>query len=224
MRTPLTLCALLLCATAQAQTHSAANPVVVELFTSEGCSSCPPADALLAALATQPGNIALSEHVTYWDQFGWTDPYASPSFTDRQEAYKFPLGLSNAFTPQMVIQGQKSVTGSDYRNVLEAVENAPAVAPVTITLGTGLITLPDEVPEGATVWLMYLQRTGQTQVTRGENADRTLNHSNIVRRVVAYPDPSSTVLPIQPFAEDGLAVLVQKGEGGPLLAAGLAWR
>src|SRR5690606_9121092 len=95
--------------------------VVVELFTSQGCSSCPPADALLSELAAQPGVIALALHVDYWDYLGWKDSFASPAFSARQKAYAKSFGRRSIFTPQMVVQGRQALVGHDAPSVLSAI-------------------------------------------------------------------------------------------------------
>jgi hypothetical protein len=109
-----------------------ARPVVVELFTSQGCSSCPPADALLGELARRGDVLALGFHISYWDGLGWRDPFSSQSSTDRQRAYARLLGTGQVYTPQMVVDGRREMVGSDRAAVLAALRDArpQAVAPV----------------------------------------------------------------------------------------------
>src|SRR5262245_56361084 len=99
-------------------------PVVVELFTSEGCSSCPPADAFLGELAQRPDVVPLAFHVDYWDYIGWKDPYANPAFTQRQHDYKAALGLHMVYTPQMIVDGRTDVVGSERGSVEAAIGKA----------------------------------------------------------------------------------------------------
>jgi len=176
------------------------SPVVVELFTSEGCSSCPPADALLAQLAVQPPAenvqvIALEEHVDYWDELGWVDPFSSREWTSRQYAYAGTLGNRNPYTPQMVVQGQAEFVGSHAQlarqKILEAASNASA--PVTLEQaqaeGKGGINLKVTVGKwtgtaksGAVeVWLAITETGLHSAVTGGENAGHELRHAAIVR-------------------------------------------
>src|SRR2546430_9680821 len=122
------ICALLLSlclALAIAPLHAGERPIVVELFTSEGCSSCPPADALLAELAGRPDVLALSFHVDYWDRLGWKDPFSSPDATRRQHGYAEPFGISTGYTPQMVVDGRWQAVGSDRSEVEQALGSAP---------------------------------------------------------------------------------------------------
>src|SRR5579859_2803882 len=117
--------------TAAAETR----PVVVELFTSEGCSSCPPADALLSELArSRPDVLPLAFHITYWDRLGWPDPFALRAATDRQRDYAGTLGLDSIYTPQMVVDGRRDVIGSDRGSVLAALHQAAAAAPPPVPL------------------------------------------------------------------------------------------
>lgn len=165
------------------------RPVVAELFTSEGCSSCPPADALLGELArTRPDVLALAFHVTYWDRLGWPDPFALPAATARQRAYAARLGLDSIYTPQLVVDGVRDVVGSDrgaVRMALTTAERAagPAVPLALTRSATGLhITAGAGAGDGALVLIGY-DALHRTPVARGENAGRLLAEANIVRSV-----------------------------------------
>ena len=176
------------------------NPVLIELFTSEGCSSCPPADLLLAQLDRfQPvptaDLIVLSEHVDYWDDIGWKDPYSSHQFSLRQAGYARRFRLGEAYTPQMVVDGNTQVVGSDERQAVQAIQNAARVDKFGISLsaprleGSNSLTVHVEVgatPAGAKntsgqVWIALADDMDQSVVKRGENAGRTLKHVAVVR-------------------------------------------
>ncbi len=146
-------------------------PVLVELFTSEGCSSCPPADALLQQLdRTQPVGgaqlIVLSEHVDYWNHIGWTDPYSSRFFSDRQSAYTERFGLSSVYTPEMVVDGTTEFVGGDSRLASQAVEKA---IPETSKI------------RKADIYLVTALNHAESQVSRGENGGRRLTHVGVVQ-------------------------------------------
>jgi len=182
-------------------------PVVVELFTSEGCSSCPPADALLAQLdRTQPVAgaliIPLEEHVDYWDSLGWRDPFSSADFTARQVDYARQLRLASPYTPQMVVAGHWNVSGNASRDALAAIAAAArtAQAEVVLTLGgpaTSVATdaplrititakpLPESVRERAKVWLAVTEDGLTSQVSAGENSGRHLEHRAVVRKLLS---------------------------------------
>jgi hypothetical protein len=211
---------------------TAASPVVVELFTSQGCSSCPPADELLAELAGRPGVVALSLHVDYWDYIGWKDPYASPQHTARQQRYTESLNLRYVYTPQIVVDGRVNVVGSRRAEVLEAIETAAKRdRPIDITFVTsngGTVIIPEgHAPdEGATVWLAVYDREHVTEVKRGENAGRSLRNANVVRSFERLGTWSGARLEIpldlsgaRARGRDGCAVIVQRGRAGPVLAA-----
>jgi len=219
---------------------AASNPgearqaVVVELFTSQGCSSCPPADALLGELAERSDVIALSLHVDYWDYIGWKDPYGSPLNTERQRAYAGKLGLRYIYTPQMVVDGRHDIVGFRRDEVLAAIEEAARRdKPVTVEFvpaegGTAIISAGHAPERGATIWLAVFEEGHDTQVKRGENAGRTIRNVNIVRRMERLGTWMGERLEI-PLNLDGAmaqgiygcAVLVQQGRNGPIIGAGL---
>jgi hypothetical protein len=178
--------------------ETARAPVVVELFTSEGCSSCPPADALLARLAEErlPGNIeliALEEHVDYWNDLGWTDPFSSRDWTSRQYVYSGALGNGNAYTPQMVVDGTVEFVGSRAQKARETILKAASKTKIRVTLaqghtnGTGKENFSvkvgrlEKTRDTAEVWLAITETGLHSAVTRGENAGEDLHHAAIVR-------------------------------------------
>lgn len=218
--------------------------VVVELFTSEGCSSCPAADAVLRDVdRTQPVPgvevIALGQHVDYWNRLGWRDPFSAPAFTARQGEYAAHLGSGN-YTPQAVVQGRTELVGSRRTELVAAIRAAAArtqarVAVSWPTPGQLLVRVSD-VPAGAgqpTVRIALVESGLATAVRRGENAGRTLQHAPLVRRWLETgalrPDGSTTVkvgeVPAD-WVQANLRVvaLVQDGAGGSVLgAATAAW-
>jgi len=177
-----------------------ASPVVVELFTSEGCSSCPPADALLAKLGQlgRVGNaevVALEEHVDYWDEQGWRDPFSSHDWTTRQYAYAEVLGNRNPYTPQMVVDGSDQFSGGRTEQALQSIAAAAARVKVPVTLAAASEGKPGKEefsvevgkllpsPKGGTaeVWLAITETGLHSSVTRGENAGQELHHAAVVR-------------------------------------------
>jgi hypothetical protein len=176
--------------------ESARAPVLVELFISEGCSSCPPADALLEQLDRQQAVpeaqvIVLSEHVDYWNHLGWADPWSSRAFSNRQELYARLFGTSGPYTPQMVVDGAAEFVGSDGRAAIAAIR-AAAKRPklpmrVTATDGKTVRVEVDAVPDGknrkGVVWLAFAEDGGTSNVLRGENRGRTLHHVAIAREL-----------------------------------------
>jgi hypothetical protein len=180
--------------------ETARTPVVVELFTSEGCSSCPPADALLARLAEEhlTGNaqvIALEEHVDYWNDLGWTDPFSSKDWTLRQYVYAGILRNGNPYTPQMVVDGTTELVGSRTKQARDTILGAAGKTKIPVMLahgsadGTGKESLSAKVGklEGTTrgdaaeVWLAITETGLHSAVTRGENAGEDLHHAAVVR-------------------------------------------
>lgn len=179
-------------------------PVVVELFTSEGCSSCPPADTLLAQLiSAQPVDgalvIGLSEHVDYWDRLGWKDPFSDARFTRRQNDYAGHDAGDNIYTPQMVVDGTASFVGSDRAAAVAAIKKAAARPMRTIQLTWPTATpghLEIDVPaagdrQASRVFLAVIENGLSSNVTRGENTGHTLTHDGVVRRLVELGQTSA---------------------------------
>ena len=157
-------------------------PVLVELFTSEGCSSCPPADATLALLDSRA--IVLSEHVDYWDRLGWRDRFSSEAFTQRQEVYDKGFGLEGPYTPQMVVDGAVQFNGSDGRRAAEAIQKSAGEQKASITLSrtaSGVKIAVEGTSRDGDVYLALADNAASTEVRNGENKGRTLRHVAVVR-------------------------------------------
>ena len=225
------------------------TPVVIELFTSEGCSSCPPADALLQKLdQSQPVSgaelIVMSEHVDYWNDIGWTDPYSAHEYTTRQGAYADHFGLNTVYTPQMVVDGSFELVGSDERRVLKAIREAAMLkkAPVCVSLGAsddktanihveaGPLASPTGGAQSANVFLGIADDSDESQVSRGENAGRSLRHVAVLRDLTRI----GTVNASDPFSRDlrlnlnsksarklRVVVIIQEPKVGKILGAAL---
>ena len=225
------------------------TPVLVELFTSEGCSSCPPADALLERLdRSQPVSgaelIVLSEHVDYWNDIGWKDPYSSHEYSERQSAYAAQFGLGSIYTPQMVVDGHIELVGSDERRATRAIEDATngTKAPVsissrlsdekTITLHIEAGPLPSSITaESASVFVAIADNSDESHVSRGENAGRTLKHVAVLRNLIRIGAVDRTAVFSRDMKLDlnaknrpnlRVAVIVQEAAAGRVWGAGLA--
>lgn len=205
--------------------HASDRPVVVELFTSQGCSSCPPANANLAKLAQRKDVLALSYSVTYWDRLGWKDVFGKPEFTARQVEYEPGLGQNGPFTPQMVVNGRLSAVGQRLGEVEGLISSARGDEGPDVSISGGQVSIGvGSVPAGgADIWLVrYDPKTVEVLVSRGENRGRTLPHSHVVnelRRIGAWDGRAVKLL--TPSGAGGLAVavLVQGRNGGRILAA-----
>ena len=169
-------------------------PVLIELFTSEGCSSCPPADDLLARLDTQPipgvRAIVLSEHVTYWNQDGWHDPFSSDAITDRQHEYGSRFNLNDIYTPQAVIDGAAQVVGSNGEKLGNAILQAATAPKADLSIasaqwsgGTMQFVLHGSANSDANVFAALAEDSEQVNVLRGENGGHTLHHVAVVRTI-----------------------------------------
>jgi len=233
--------AALLGAAGPARAQEASPLGVLELFTSQGCASCPAADALLGAYAAQGGVLALSLSVDYWDYLGWEDTLATLENSARQRAYAEAMGAGEVFTPQIVVNGRRQVVGNDADAVAAAIAELGAAGDglrvpvgvgydrerVVVTVGTGTAAA---VP--ATIWLVFFTTQTAVAVERGENAGHTLAYSNVVREmqpIGTWWGAAMTVeVPlseVQRHAADGCAVLVQleaEGQPGPIIGAGMA--
>ena len=206
-------------------TSAGTRRVVVELFTSQGCSSCPPADALLGELARRDDVIALGFHISYWDGLAWKDPFSSQSSTDRQRAYARLFDLGQVYTPQMVVDGAREMVGSDRAKVEAALHDArpEAIAPVTFVADRRSVTIGAGDGRGS-VLLVRFARERTTRVAGGENARRTLQDTDAVESLVSLGswDGSPLRFAIEPpAAGEGIAVLVQAADGRMLGAAAL---
>lgn len=204
---------------------AAGDVVVVELFQSQGCSSCPPANANVNALSARPDLLVLSFGVTYWDRLGWKDTFATPQYTNRQYDYAKGLGNANVYTPQVVIGGRRDITGINRGELEGAIASAPRSSAQIFSLDvTGLSVRAGAAPRaGADIWLVrYDPRTIAVPVQAGENDGRTLPHTNIVRELTHLGVWTGTArtYPLPPPAA-GLrtAILLQEVRGGPILAA-----
>jgi hypothetical protein len=203
---------------------SADNPVVIELYQSQGCSSCPPANAALNAIADRADLIALNFSVTYWDRLGWKDIFGDKAYTQRQYDYAGALGNANVYTPQMVINGKRAITGNNPGELNRAiaasnpVSGRPSIESEngSVKIGTGSGT--------AAVWLVrYDPRVQNVAVRSGENSGRTLPHKNIVRQLDRLGE--WTGKPVQLSLTDSKSagwksvILVQRKGGGAIIAA-----
>ena len=208
------------------------GPVVVELFTSQGCSSCPPADALLARLAERPDIIPLALHVDYWDYIGWKDNFASPAFTKRQKGYAHARGARTIYTPQMVVGGRSAVGGHKPMDLAEEIIEALGMPP-TVDLdvareGESIDVRVRAVRPLAAEVLLHLVRYDPSEtvsIGRGENAGHTFTYRNIVTDWETMAtwngrEPLAIRHPV-PGSEPAV-VLVQEANYGPILAAARA--
>ena len=209
------------------------RPVVVELYTSQGCSSCPPADALLGQLSARKDILALSLPITYWDMLGWKDTLASEANTRRQKAYARVLGRGGVYTPQMIVDGMSDVIGSREPAVTAAIGARLAdgqTIPVELTASHQEVHVavgpaPDRGDHDATIWLFRVLPQASVHIGDGENGGRTVTYHNVVRdiRAVGMWKGQAVTLDL-PRGEvgpgrDGIAVVVQQGGYGRIVGA-----
>lgn len=209
---------------AGAQTH----PVLVELYTSQGCSSCPPADEFVAGLATDPGVLALSLHVDYWDYIGWKDTFGNAQFTKRQKAYAKASGSRMIYTPQIIVDGVDRIEGNDPIKVTESIRrHAATLSPVRLEVtreGGNLVIRAHANPplnRGARVQLVQFIPKATVRIERGENAGREVSYYNVVTNWQAVGQWAGTdplELTTELAGSDPAVVIVQSEGPGEVLA------
>jgi hypothetical protein len=223
----LALAAIAIALTAGTSGFAAEPRAVIELFTSQGCSSCPPADQVLAQMAQDPTLIPLTLPIDYWDYLGWKDTLALAGHANRQRAYSRVRGDRDVYTPQAVINGAAQALGSDHgaieRAITQSRSNSATLAlPLTLTLANGQLTVSapaakSEVTQ-AEVWLCPVTRSIEVAIGRGENSGHTFTYRNVVRRWIKLGDwngqPATWSIPVAKFKTDGVdavAVVLQSG-------------
>jgi hypothetical protein len=204
---------------------AAERPVVVELFTSQGCSSCPPADAYLRELTKDRRDVlALAFHVTYWDRLGWKDPFSLPAATQRQDVYGRRFG-DGSYTPEIVVDGAASMVGSHRGDVGSAIENAKrngrTAAAVSVTRNGEQVAIQIGAGSGnGRILLIGFDHEHTTAVGRGENSGQTLTEANVVRSVRSVGQWSGTSLRVnEPFPEGQDAAVVLEAPDGQIVGA-----
>ena len=212
---------------------AAARPVIVELFTSQGCSSCPPADAFLETLKGKPGIVALSYHVDYWDYLGWRDTLGSAEYSQRQYDYAHSRGDMNVYTPQMIVNGGNHFVGSQKSKISASIADAQSSSPqwVDIAMSDNATDVMINIAAGAatkkaTLWLMAFAPVVSVEIKKGENAGSTIAYHNVVRKIVPagmwHGEAAKIVLPRESvIPEDckGWVALLQEGKVGRIIGA-----
>jgi hypothetical protein len=208
---------------------SGRSPVVVELYTSQGCSSCPPADEILAGLAKRGDVIALALHVDYWDYIGWKDVFGSPQYTERQRAYARAAGARTIYTPQMIVAGMDHLVGvrpAELAALIKRHAAMPERAELHIRRdGSAIVISADPIttlPEGAIVQLVRYKPEQSVQIRAGENAGRQISYHNIVtgwQRVGDWDGRSALSMRLDVPAGQPAVVILQEPGPGRILAA-----
>ncbi len=227
------------CAAASPSAAQAQTRAVLELFTSQGCSSCPAADKLLAELAADPTLIPLTLPIDYWDYLGWKDTLANPQHTTRQKLYSKVRGDRQVYTPQMVVNGSLHALGSDRaaieRAIAQSRENAALSVPVSLSAGDGRLQVAvsgSDVQRGGEVWIAGLAKAITVSIGRGENSGKTITYHNVARRWVKLGawngSAESWIVPMRDVAGadvNRVALLLQTGSAdrpGAILGAAIA--
>ena len=210
---------------------AAKRPVIVELFTSQGCSSCPPADAYIQTLIGKPGVVPLTYHVDYWDYLGWRDTLGSAEFSQRQYDYAESRGDKNVYTPQTVVNGREHFVGSQRSSVADGISNANAGDWVDIAMSENKTDVMIDIGASAsgkeaTLWLMAYAPSVSVEIKKGENAGSTVIYKNVVRKMVPagmwHGQAAKLVLPrssVIPADCKGWVALLQEGKVGPIMGA-----
>ncbi len=215
--------------------RAASAPVLVELFTSQGCGDCPPADALILELASRKDVVTLTLPITYWDMLGWKDTLATEANTRRQRSYAKAMSRTGVYTPQIVVAGSNHVIGSDPGRVFAAINQAMQAefVPIAITHGVNQVTVSIAAgspgnAEGATIWLMHTLGHARVAVGGGENNKQDLAYVNVVRELqrIGIWDGGEKVftIPMRAVAgkQDSVAIVLQRAEHGRVIGAALA--
>lgn len=205
------------------------GPVVIELYTSQGCSSCPPADALLTELATRSDVIPLALHVDYWDYLGWKDEFASPEFTARQRAYARSGKRKMIYTPQMIIGGETAIAGHHPMAVMDAVArelNKPPSVSITTRAQDGKVQITLKalrpIPRGAVVHVVRYKPLARVEIGRGENAGRTIDYTNTVsswKEVTTWNGKRDKSFELSYSGSDPAVLIIQEDGHRRILAA-----
>ena len=235
----LALAAIAIASAAGTSGFAAEPRAVIELFTSQGCSSCPPADRILAQMAQDPSVIPLSLPIDYWDYLGWKDTLALAGHTNRQRAYARSRGDREVYTPQVVVNGTLHAIGSDKDAIEKAIKKSreqttPLALSLTVAVAGDKVTVAvpgsaDDKAQGE-VWFCPITKTVAVAIGRGENSGRTVTYSNVVRRWIKLGDWSGKAetftLPLKDFQNgqiDAVTVIVQSGvASAPRLMLGAA--
>jgi len=234
------VCGLLFAASAIAGQPQASHPVVIELFTSQGCSDCPAADRIVAELARRKDVLALSLPITYWDMLGWKDTFATEANTYRQKSYAKAMKRSGIYTPQIVVDGKIDVVGNQRDRIMAAIANRrsqiAAETPINLALGIASGRIEIEIPAVAsrakekplaTIWVMRTLSSATVDVHRGENRDHRLSYANLVRELHRAGEWTGEAMKIDlPITtgkskHDGVAVVLQSRDYGQVLAAAM---
>ena len=215
-------------ATAPSAVQAAEDVVLVELFTSQGCSSCPPADRNLGDLTRVEGVLPLSMHVDYWDYLGWKDTFADRKHTQRQFAYRDFLGARVVYTPQMIIQGAHDVPGYKpdlIAKTIQTVQESERAARIAIRSESGMLKAeltPVGKPSRCTVWVATFEKKATVAIDRGENAGRSITYHNVVQNLMKVgPWSGNEVTEIdlpQPSQREGVAIWIQDDRTGRILS------
>jgi hypothetical protein len=215
------------------------RPVIVELYTSQGCASCVPADALLAKLTKRPDVIPMSLSVTYWDMLGWKDTLASEAYTRRQKVYAEAMGHSAVYTPQIIVDGTSDIVGSREQSVIAAIDTharesdgenvSVALHETPDELHIAVGSASDRAKSSATVWMFHLRSAATVSIGGGENDGRTMTYRNVVGDLRAVGqwkgEPLAIDLPrsaMEGLPHDSVVVIVQSGGGyGKIVGAAM---